>query len=691
MDIPLSTRTAIDELPSLPQILLKLLEAVEADTADFQHLADIIRQDTAIASKIIAIANSSYYNRGTECTGIERALMLLGTETVKTLVITSAIKQFFSQLSQGHHQFLQAFWRRSLITAHFAQALATLTCYPKPDEAYLGGLLTDLGQLVLLSDYGDDYLNILADTDSDTILINEERERLQLTHCDIAADLIENWQLGHFISDAIRYHHEPGSAIQDAHHLVKIIHLASAVSAKPVLTDSEFASSFELFGLNEALTQELHQRITADIDAIADQLNINIDNHNKKAHSDLGKKLAEISQLNQVQHALKSHGHDQDLQQTISRSLRLTFGIEQCLLFNYQPNNNLLVNPCNEQQSQTPLNISVKNGRSLIAETFLTANIQHSLSQDEHPLTVIDKQLIRLCKRSQILALPLIRPDQQQPVGVLVFGVNEQQLSELLARRSQLKSLASEVATLVDKQTKRQVAIGESDTNTLRNTIDETIHEASNPLSIIRNYLEMLNIELGNNHSASENIAHIKSEIDRVGDILLRLKSPKEAPVSEALCDINALIIEIANIFNQSLYKNKNIDLNCTLDEQLKPIHCKGTHLKQILTNLLKNAGEALSAGNQVTISTATTNNTKGRHFAVIIIRDNGPGIPEHIQKQLYKPVQSTKSGNHSGLGLSIAKKLIDEMGASINCRSSTDITTMTSRSGTEFQLLIPM
>lgn len=687
----MSTHTAINELPSLPQILLKLLEAVEADTADFQHLANIIRQDAATTSKIITIANSSYYSRGTECTGIERALMLLGTETVKTLVITSAIKQFFNQLSQGHNQFLQAFWRRSLITAHFAQALATLTRYPKPDEAFLGGLLTDLGQLILLNDYGDDYLNIITDTDTDTTLINEERERLQLSHCDVAADLIENWQLGHFMSDAIRYHHEPASAIQDAHHLVKIIHLASAVSAKPVLTDSEFASSFELFGLNEALTQELQQRIIADIDAIADQLNITIDDQSEKIQRDLGKKLNEISQLNQARQALKSHEPNQDLQQTISRSLQLTFGIEQCLLFNYHPNSNVLVNPCNEQQSQTPLNISAQSGRSLIAETFLTTDIQHSLNQGEHPLSVIDKQLIRLCKQSQFLTLPLIKRGQQQPVGVLALGVNEQQLSQLLARRSQLKSLASEIATLVSKQLKPKACINKKDNSALQHNIDETIHEASNPLSIIRNYLEMLNTELGSNHSASENIAHIKSEIDRVGDILLRLKSPKEAPVSEALCDINALINEIANIFNQSLYKNKHIALSCTLDEQLKPIHCKATHLKQILTNLLKNAGEALTAGNQVSISTATTNNAKGRHFAVIIIRDNGPGIPEHIQKQLYKPVQSTKSGNHSGLGLSIAKKLIDEMGASIDCRSTIDNTAMTSRSGTEFQLLIPM
>ncbi|MFT5692881.1 MAG: signal transduction histidine kinase, partial [Oceanicoccus sp.] len=85
----------------------------------------------------------------------------------------------------------------------------------------------------------------------------------------------------------------------------------------------------------------------------------------------------------------------------------------------------------------------------------------------------------------------------------------------------------------------------------------------------------------------------------------------------------------------------------------------------------------------KITISSEASVSFSGRHFVGIYIEDNGPGIDEKIKKNLFSPVTSTKGDGHSGLGLSIVKKLIDEMSGSIVCRSSAP-------NGTQFQILLP-
>jgi signal transduction histidine kinase len=123
--------------------------------------------------------------------------------------------------------------------------------------------------------------------------------------------------------------------------------------------------------------------------------------------------------------------------------------------------------------------------------------------------------------------------------------------------------------------------------------------------------------------------------------------------------------------------------LRLELADSLPPLRTNVTHIQQILTNLLKNAVEALPPAGVIKLTTEGDVVVNGRNFAAITVADNGPGIAPAILKHLFSPVTSTKGVGHSGLGLSITKKLIDEIGGSIMCKSN--------KSGTEFQLLIPM
>ena len=100
----------VSRLPSLPHVLIEMLEACQSSVTSFQDLAAIISRDAGVAARVVSLANSSFYSRGTKIDSIERALFILGTETVKTIVITASVQQFFSGFNQSQANRLKSFW-----------------------------------------------------------------------------------------------------------------------------------------------------------------------------------------------------------------------------------------------------------------------------------------------------------------------------------------------------------------------------------------------------------------------------------------------------------------------------------------------------------------------------------------------------------------------------------------------------
>lgn len=683
---------AMERLPSLPQVLLRILDAIHGERADYQHIADIVRHDTAMAARLLTIANSSYYGRAKGCQSIERALLVLGTDTVKTIVITASIKQFFNRFNPRHAPFVKAFWRRSLTSANFAHILANLTAYPAPEEAYLCGLLMDVGQLILLNQHDQRYLDLRAGASDDRALLEAERTQFQRSHSDIGADMVDGWQLSGFSGDAVRYHHEPGAQILDAHHLVKIINLSSQLSAPGPIGDEVFELADQLFGLTEALTRDLRERIDADVLRIAGGLNIDISDGvsaaDTTAAQQLGERLGQLSQLSQMNSELWRDQSRTALEQTIRRIVFMTLGVENCVLFTVDDNGETVSAQAGDLQldpnASTPADFIVPllPQRSLVTDALLQQHPLHSAETALNTLAVIDKQLLKLCTSDHLLCLPLTRDSEK--IGVLVLGLNSAEADPQTTKPMLLAGLCSELAAAIQHH-QQQVQAAAAATNsgsTLQQKISEAVHEASNPLSIIRNYLEMLRLKLGEEHQANPDLNLIKQEIDRVGTILLRLREPDSIATNNGEIALNKVIGDIARIFEQSLCATHQIGLQLNLTEPMPALRSNVTHLQQVFTNLLKNAVEALPPGGKIILSSESGVIVNGKTFAVVTVADNGPGIPESVRRQLFSPVTSTKGTSHSGIGLSITKKLLDEIGGSILCKSN--------QAGTQFQIFIP-
>ena len=186
----------VNKLPSLPHILVDMLVACQSSTANFQQVSDIISRDAAITARVISLANSSFYSRGGKINSLERALLVLGTETIKTIVITASVQQFFSGFNNAHTQYLKHFWRRSLSCALLAKSLATLTSYRQPEQAYLTGLLHNIGELVLETNHPDEYSQLIQNEMGESSRTELENKLFLTNHSDVGAWLVDQWNLG---------------------------------------------------------------------------------------------------------------------------------------------------------------------------------------------------------------------------------------------------------------------------------------------------------------------------------------------------------------------------------------------------------------------------------------------------------------------------------------------------------------
>ena len=145
---------------------------------------------------------------------------------------------------------------------------------------------------------------------------------------------------------------------------------------------------------------------------------------------------------------------------------------------------------------------------------------------------------------------------------------------------------------------------------------------------------------------------------------------------------VNELIEDVINLIKPPLITPAQIELELSLDASIPEIAVPRDSVKQILVNLIKNAAEALNAGQSISIHTEDYVYNGKTPYVGISVADDGPGIPPQVLAAIFEPITSGKGKGHSGLGLSITKRLVDSLDGHITCRSSAR--------GTRFQVLLP-
>jgi putative nucleotidyltransferase with HDIG domain len=217
---------ALQDLPSLPAVVMELLSSIDQEDIDISVLAKKVSHDQALTAKTLRLANSSLYGLQVKVTTIQQAITFLGFQTTRNLITAAAVTGCFPE-GQCARFDDQAFWRHSIATAACAKVLARRMRFNQ-DYAFTAGLLHDIGRLVLVSSFPTRYEQVIAYRAAhDCTLLDAERAVLGVDHVEAGVALAEHWNFSDTMRLAIANHHDPEAV--GAGFLASIIHVANAI------------------------------------------------------------------------------------------------------------------------------------------------------------------------------------------------------------------------------------------------------------------------------------------------------------------------------------------------------------------------------------------------------------------------------------------------------------------------------
>jgi two-component system, cell cycle response regulator len=193
-------------LPTLPSIAMQVLDLTQRADADISELARLISKDAALSGKILRTVNSSFYARSQPVGTISSALVILGLQSVKTLVLGFSLVTNLNKKGSAGFKHLE-YWKRSIYAATASRLLAAKTGLVQQEEAFLAGLLMDIGMLVLDIVLGDQYGETFAKAKNHSELLAAETSEFGVTHAVVGGVLAETWKLPPLLAIPIACHH----------------------------------------------------------------------------------------------------------------------------------------------------------------------------------------------------------------------------------------------------------------------------------------------------------------------------------------------------------------------------------------------------------------------------------------------------------------------------------------------------
>ncbi len=209
----------VHELHSLPQVAVSILNLTRNIDYDVREVVACLENDPALAAKILRTINSSRYGLRREVTNLRQAVALLGQRSLRLVAMTFSLVDGLSRGSAS--QLCEEYWRRSITMATLSSRLAKLTGSLDHNDAYSGGLLADLGVLVLAQVKQDEYVKLALSTPHDGKLLRAEQEKYGFTHAELGAQLLSRWGFPEALVQSTRDHHDDvdtGNTLQRVTH-----------------------------------------------------------------------------------------------------------------------------------------------------------------------------------------------------------------------------------------------------------------------------------------------------------------------------------------------------------------------------------------------------------------------------------------------------------------------------------------
>lgn len=220
----------VEDIESLPYTITKIISLADNPNSNIHDMENLILKDQALTTKILRLANSTHYGYARRISTISEATILLGFQAIKGIALASTVKPFLKEELKGYSLEKDFLWTQSQTCAIISRFIARKFKYTNPEEAYIAGLLRDIGKTILNEQMLKEYNEILEKVVKEDIsFLDAESEILGFDHAEVGEKVATKWGFPQSLVEAIGYHHTPDlSSLNPI--LVSIVHIADAIT-----------------------------------------------------------------------------------------------------------------------------------------------------------------------------------------------------------------------------------------------------------------------------------------------------------------------------------------------------------------------------------------------------------------------------------------------------------------------------
>ena len=524
--------TRLKNIPTLPHILLQLIKTCNADRGSLKEISKIIEKDPALTSRVLSLVNSAYYSKNNRIGNIDGAVIFLGTNAIKNIAICSSVHEVFQKVKSGAGFNLKHFWWHSLRCAILAKAIAKKQKFHDPEEAFLFGMLHDLGKVVLWINFPEQYSDLLKKRKGQYDLILAGETQLGANHAEIGAWLLDKWNFQHDIVDAVLCHHHSLYSMLNAPPLAQFIYVANLLSNDSGQKIREgFTASQKIFGFTLSVAEDFLSQADDELKSMAESLNIEIEpfkandfeysevDREKEKH--LSKEVWNRSLLLSTVQNLLGATDEVAIWTETSQGFQILFELTTILFFAYDPKRNSIQGvtlPDAVKSSMIKdMAVPMKMEGSLLIECLRTRKITNSFGRSTDPAPcILDEQIIRLLDKEGISCIPMVANGEN--IGVIVLGLDFLEFSDLESQIKLMRMLADQAAIAMHAHHIRLSQLQQIQSKRLSSassTVSKNTHEVNKPVGFIKKYLKLPWIKPVRIDTAQDEIKLANDEVDR--------------------------------------------------------------------------------------------------------------------------------------------------------------------------------
>jgi HD-like signal output (HDOD) protein len=203
----------VEDLPTLPRTVLRITELVNNPKSSAKDLARIITDDQVLTAKLLKLVNSSFYGFPQRISTVTGAIVLLGFDAIRNLLLTTSVFDVFTTKTKKSALQQEKFWDHSLGCAVGAKVIGNFIRHDKVEELFVAGLLHDIGKIVEMMFLAQEFSKVTEIVkERDVLLVEAEEIVLGYTHSEVGKLLAERWNLPAKLISVIAHHHSPLSA-----------------------------------------------------------------------------------------------------------------------------------------------------------------------------------------------------------------------------------------------------------------------------------------------------------------------------------------------------------------------------------------------------------------------------------------------------------------------------------------------